>query len=245
MISAIILTHNDEATIAKTLESLTWCDEIIIIDDGSTDNTLPIAKKFTNKIFKHPLYNDFAAQRNFGLTKAGGDWVLFVDSDEVVSDALAKEIKEIVRNDNTVGYFIKRRDVMWGRELKYGEQGRMKLLRLAKKGAGTWVRPVHEVWEVKGPTSELVNPIFHFPHPSVAQYLEKINRYSTLNARYLYGKKVRVNWWQIVTYPAAKFFVNYFIRLGFLDGTPGVVVAIMMSMHSFLTRAKLWLLWHS
>ncbi len=257
MISAIILAHNDEATIAKTLGSLTWCDEIVVIDDNSTDSTVSIAKKFTNKIFERPPGNDFAAQRNFGLTKAKGEWVLFTDSDEVVSPTLASEIERIISvptkisNDKfqmtneAVGFYIKRRDIMWGRQLRHGEQGRMKLLRLAKKDAGKWIRPVHEVWEVKGQTAELREPLLHFPHPKVAQYLEKINRYSTLNARYLYRQKVRVSWLQIVAYPVAKFFLNYFLRLGFLDGTAGAVVAIMMSFHSFLTRAKLWKLWHS
>ena len=157
MISSVVLTHNAEATIAKTLGSLTWCEEILIIDDGSTDNTLSITRKLTSKIFKHPLDNDFAAQRNFGLSKAKNEWVLFIDSDEIVSPALAKEIREIAaprqlagtRNDNTVGYFIKRRDIMWGRELRHGEQGRMKLLRLAKRDTGKWIRPVHEVWDIK------------------------------------------------------------------------------------------------
>lgn len=252
MISAVVLTHNDEATVAKTLESLVWCDEMIVIDDASTDTSVVIVKKFTDKIFERPLDGDFSAQRNFGLSKAKGDWVLFVDSDEVVTDALAREIQEIAsplrqtqgtRNDKEVGYLIKRRDIMWGRELRHGEQGSMKLLRLAKKDAGTWERPVHEVWNVKGQTGELLKPILHFPHPSVAQYLEEINRYSTLNASYLYKHGVQVRWWQIVAYPVSKFFLNYVIRLGFLDGTPGAVVAIMMSMHSFLTRAKLWQLW--
>ncbi len=244
MISSVVLTRNDEATVAKTLESLTWCDETIVVDDASTDSTVAIAKNFTNKIFQHPLNGDFAAQRNFGLAKAKNDWVLFVDSDEVVSDALAKEITPI-RSGMTEksGYFIKRRDILWGRELKYGEQGRMKLLRLAKKDAGKWVRPVHEVWAIKGIVGELRNPLFHFPHPSVAQYLDEINRYSSLNASYLYKQRIRVHWWHIVAYPVSKFFLNYIIRLGFLDGTPGAVVAIMMSMHSFLTRAKLWQLW--
>jgi len=264
MISAIVLTHNDEATIAKTLGSLPWCDEILIIDDGSTDNTLSKAEKFTTNIFNHPLSDDFSQQRNFGLSKAKHEWVLFVDSDEVVTDVLAKEIQEIVtpatlRNDRTVGYFIKRRDIMWGREFKHGEQGRMKLLRLAKKDAGKWIRPVHEAWSPyvkpaclqgraagdKNIIGELAEPLLHSPHPNVAQYLEEINRYSTLNARYLFEQKIRVQWWQIVGYPLAKFFVNYIIRLGFLDGTAGAVVAIMMSFHSFLTRAKLWVYWHN
>ncbi|MCX6794214.1 MAG: glycosyltransferase family 2 protein [Candidatus Gottesmanbacteria bacterium] len=243
MISAIVLSHNDEDSIARTLVSLTWCDEIIVIDDFSTDATLHVAKKYTTNIYQHHLNDDFASQRNFALTKASGDWVLFIDSDEVVPTDLANEIQNSLEID-CAGFYIKRTDWLFGKPLRYGETGRVRLLRLAKKDAGTWKRTVHEVWNVDGMVAELSHPLDHFPHPDVAQFIEEINRYSTINAQYLYSKKVRVQWWHIIAYPKVKFFIDYFWYLGFLDGTAGAVVAIMMSFHSFLTRAKLYLLWH-
>ena len=118
-------------------------------------------------------------------------------------------------------------------------------MRLAKKNAGVWQRPVHETWNITGRIGELSQPLLHYPHPDVAQFITDINWYSTLNAHYLYSQKVHVSWWHILAYPKAKFFVDYIWYRGFLDGTAGVVVALMMSFHSFLTRAKLWLLWHS
>ena len=133
---------------------------------------------------------------------------------------------------------------MWGRELKHGETANVKLLRLAKKDAGSWTRPVHEVWMVEGEIGQLTSPLLHYPHPNVAQFLEEINTYSSLNAQYLYSQKVRANWLDILAYPAAKFFRNYFYHMGFLDGTAGVIAAIMMSFHSFLTRAKLYQAWN-
>ncbi len=241
MISAVVLSHNDEQSIAKTLTSLSAFGEVILIDDESTDKTPEIAKKMGAKVFVHPLKDDFAQQRNFGLGKTKGDWVLFVDSDEIVSPELAKELHLKAREDRD-GYYVKRRDSMWGREFSYGELGSVRLLRFAKKTAGKWVRPVHEVWEIKGTTETLENPLLHFPHPDVAQFISEINRYSTVNAKHLFDSGVRTNVFQIVGYPAAKFFVNYVWRLGFLDGTPGAIVAILMSMHSFLTRGKLYLL---
>lgn len=244
MISAVVLTHNDEKTIARTLENLKWCDEIILVDDKSTDKTTEIAKKLNAKIFAHELVDDFSVQRNYGLDKAKNDWVLFVDSDEVVSEELKEEILRCVQDDNNInGYYLKRKDWMWGKWLEHGEISKVRLLRLAKKTAGKWIRPIHEVWEVKGQVGELKNPLLHYPHSNVAQFLDEINRYSTVNAHFLYNSRVKTNWWQIVAYPTAKFFVNYFLYLGFLDGTAGAVVAIMMSFHSFLTRSKLWLLW--
>lgn len=284
MISAVVLSHNDCLNIERTLQSLIWCDEIIVVDDFSSDKTLETVHKVCKdikfvpyKVFQRTLNDDFSAQRNFGLAKATGEWVLFVDSDEVVSKNLANEIKQVTstsssrvppltrdvaispdcgacpernegstspRNDKLNGYYIKRQDFLFGKWLRYGETAGTKLLRLAKKDAGTWVRPVHEVWNIKGPTGVLKHPLLHFPHPNVAQFLSKINHYSTLNAQYFYKTNAPSHAWQILVYPKAKFFLNYIIRLGFLDGTQGFIFAILMSFHSFLTRGKLWLLHH-
>jgi len=242
MISAIVLSQNNELSIEKTLQNLTWCDERIVIDDFSTDNTVSIAKKYAT-VYTHRLHNDFAAQRNFGLEKAKNPWVLFVDSDEIVPPALAKEIQKSIEID-CAGFYLKRQDYLFDRKLLHGETSRVRLLRLAKKDKGIWTRPIHEIWEIKGVIGTLENPFDHFPHPDVAQFIEDINRYSTINAQFFYSQHIRVLWWHILAYPAAKFFVNYIWRLGFLDGTPGAIMALGMSMHSFLTRAKLWLLWH-
>lgn len=239
-VSAIILAHNNEDTIKKTVVSLDFCDEILVIDDHSTDKTAEIAKKHGAKVITRTLNGDFAAQRNFGLSKAQGDWVLFVDSDEVVPEELQNEITEAVKTIDVNGFYMKRRDVLWGRELRYGETESVRLLRLARKGKGTWVRPVHEVWKVTAPVATLETPLYHAPHQDVAHFLSDINSYSTINAKHLYNTGIRVSWWHIVIYPTAKFFQNYLVRIGFLDGMPGLVVALMMSFHSFLTRAKLW-----
>lgn len=245
MISAVILTHNNEDLIGDVLETLKWCDERIIIDDNSTDKTLELVKQYDVTVIQHALNDDFAAQRNIGLTKAGGDWVLFVDSDEIVTSKLASEIKAITQMPNDKcqminGYYIKRKDFLFGRELKYGETSNVKLLRLAKKTAGVWERAVHETWNVQGPVASLTTPLLHYPHESISQFLAQINRYTTINARVFYNEGKRVSAWQIIAYPIAKFVQNYIIRSGFLDGTAGFVVAIMMSFHSFLTRGKLW-----
>lgn len=241
MISAVILSHNDEHCIERTLQSLTFCDKRIVIDDFSTDHTVDLANKHKADVYRRHLHGDFAAQRNFGLSKATGEWVLFIDSDEVVSPVLAKEIQKATTID-CVGFFMHRRDTLFGKLLKHGETASVRLLRLGKKDAGLWQRPVHEVWNIEGITGTLVTPLDHFPHPNVAQFLDDINVYSTLNARYMFQQNLREPLWQIIGYPTAKFFINFFWRKGFLDGTPGAIVALMMSMHSFLTRAKLWLL---
>lgn len=243
MLSAIVLTYNDELTLERTLLSLAWCDEVIVIDDYSTDKTVSIAKKNHATVHQHHVDGDFAAQRNFGLEKANGDWVLFVDSDEVVSPRLADEIQKSLEID-CAGFILRRNDWMFDRVLRHGETSKVRLLRLAKKGKGTWKRPVHEIWDVTGEVGILSQPLDHFPHPDVTQFIKEINWYTTINAKHLFAQKKKTSVWEIIFYPAAKFFVDYIWYLGFLDGTPGAIVAISMSFHSFLTRAKLYLLWH-
>lgn len=249
-ISAVILTKNEEKNIAKCLESLSWCDEIIIVDDYSGDHTsvvisnqsLGVRNKV--KIFKRQLEGDFAAQRNFGLEKASRDWILFVDADEVISENLATEIKSQIsklKPDGINGYYIKRQDYFLGRWLKYGETAQVKLLRLAVKGSGKWKGKVHEVWEVDGKADELTNPILHYPHQTVSEFLNDINWYTDLVAQYWKEQGRKVGFWEIIFYPPGKFIQNYVIRLGFLDGTAGFVLAAFMSLHSFLARSKYWL----
>ena len=134
MISAVVLTHNNEDTICKTLESVSWCDERIVVDDYSTDKTKEIAKNAGAVIYHHALNDDFSSQRNYGLEKASGEWVLFVDSDEIVISNLRDEMLKLIQRDkNVVGYYIKRNDFLFGRELRYGETANVRVIRLAKK----------------------------------------------------------------------------------------------------------------
>jgi glycosyltransferase involved in cell wall biosynthesis len=245
MISAVILTKNEEMNIGDCLDSISWCDERIIIDDHSDDKTVDIAKKKGATVFIHSMYEDFSLQRNFGLEKAEGDWVLFIDADERVSPALWYEIMQHTNEsiEDFSGFYIKRLDTMWARVLKHGETGNVVLLRLARKGAGRWEGKVHERWVVKGKTAVLKNPLDHFPHSSVSEFLKEINYYTDLRAEELFKRKTKSNWLSIIAYPKAKFIQNYIIKGGFLDGLPGLLVAILMSFHSFLVRGKLWLLW--
>lgn len=243
MISAVILTHNSAKTLENTLRSVAWCDETVIIDDMSDDETIQIARRHGARFFQRPLRDDFSAQRNFGIASCAGDWIFFVDADEIITPELAKEISTAVSDPMTDGYYLKRQDTMWGKLLSHGETSSVRLMRLARKGSGKWERPVHEIWDVHGYTKTLTHPMLHAPHPDVRQFLADIDTYSTTNAFYLYRKNVRVSGIHILAYPAAKFFVNYILRHGWKDGTPGMIVALMMSFHSFLTRSKLWLLW--
>jgi len=243
-ISVVVLTHDDENTIETCLESVRFTNEIVIVDDFSSDQTLNISKKFTKKIYKRHLTNNFSNQRNFGISKAKNTWVLCLDSDEVISYDLQEEIVRVVNSSSSqYGYRLKRYDMMWGKKLKYGEIGDTNLLRLAKKNAGKFEGKVHEKWSIKGEIGELKNPLYHYPHQTLREFVSEINQYSSIRARELYDKKVNVSVLDIVFYPTSKFIVNFFFKCGFFDGIQGLMFAITMSFHSFLVRSKLWLIY--
>jgi len=161
-----------------------------------------------------------------------------------VPPTLRTEVKREIKKGRCEGFYLKRKDFVFGKWLTHGETGRVKLLRLAKKKAGRWTRKVDEVWEIKGKTATLKNPLEHFPHPTVSEFLKSINFYSSLNARQLYEEKKRTCLWDWGK-PLAKFIQNFVFRLGFLDGMPGFLVALFMSLHSFLVRGKLYLLYQN
>lgn len=244
-ISAVVLTHNEADNIDRCLRSLGWLDEIILIDN-STDETVKKAQQIVSKEKLRVIHSaenkDFSTLRNQGLKEAKSEWVLFIDADEEVSEKLQIEIKNTLQFPKQDAYYFKRNDFFLGKWLQYGETKNIKLLKLGKKTAGKWERRVHEVWKIKGPTGELIEPLYHYPHPTVVEFIARISRWTTLDAEEFYKHGVRSSFGKIIMYPVGKFIVNYFMKLGLLDGMPGLIMAICMSFHSFLTRAKLYLL---
>ncbi len=237
-ISAVVLTHNNSDTLKETLDSLKWCDEILIIDDNSTDETVSKAKK-SAKVITHALGGNWAAQRNFALTKTKNPWVLFVDSDEIVTKALKTEILEAVYKNNYDGFYLKRQDQFLGRILHHGETGSVQLLRLGKKDAGRWVRAVHEVWQIKGQVGTLSGTLVHKRDVNLGNFIDRFNVYTDLDARELIEEGKVFSPWELLK-PGGKFVYFYFFRLGFLDGFPGFALAVMMSFHSLVVRIKTW-----
>lgn len=244
MISCVVLVKDEEKTIETCLQSIrSLVDEMIVIDDDSEDKTIEKAKKFGARVFKRPLKCDFAAQRNFGLKQAKGDWVLFIDADEQITTGLAEEIKTAVKKKEFNGFYLRRQEWFGGKWLRYGETGRIRLLRLGKKGVGKWQRKVHETWRIRGKVGELKNPLLHYSHQNISQFLGQINFHSTLHAQALKEEGVKFSLFRLIFNPLGKFIQNYIFRLGFLDGVSGFIFAMMMSFHSFLARAKLYQLW--
>ena len=241
-ISSVIITKNEQKNLTKCLESLSFSDEIIIIDDYSNDKTLEIARDYKTKIFQRKLNRNFAEQRNFGLSKARSKWIFFIDADEEVPVDLRNEIIQITSDplNTKKGFYLKRKDYLYSNKLEYGEWGNQKILRLIKNGSGKWVRDVHEVLKVDGKVGTLKSELNHYPHKTLNEFIKSVNLFSTIHASSNKKEEKRTNVFKIVFYPFFKFIYNWIIRGGFKDKDYGFIMSLMMSFHSFLAWSKLW-----
>lgn len=241
-ISAIILTKNEETKIKKAITSLSFCDEVVVVDDVSSDKTVEIAKQAGAVVYSHDKKNTFGGQRNWGMEKAKNDWVLFVDADEEVSSDLKSEIMGLKLNDGTASYTILRRDIFWGHEMKFGETKKARnkgIVRLVKKGSGVWVGLVHEGFISSVPVKKLKGFLNHYSHDSISSFVKDVNHYSTLRAEELFKEGKTISAAELLFVPFGKFVYTYFLLGGFLDGPAGFVYSFVMAFHSFLVRAKL------
>ena len=189
-LSVVIITLNEEANLARTLTSVGWADEVVVLDSGSTDRTREIAESFGAKFFVEP-WKGFAAQKNSAIQKATGDWILSLDADEAVEPGLAEEIRETIAvGSNVAGFWIPRKNFFLGRWIRHGGFYPDPKLRLFRSGAGWFEdRLVHEDIRVNGATAKLNGHLLHHAYPTLASYLEHMNRYSSLGAEMATSKR--------------------------------------------------------
>lgn len=242
MITGIILTKNEEKVIEKCIKSLFFCDKVLVVDDNSSDKTVEISKRNKAQVITHPLNGDFAVQRNFALSQVKTEWALFVDADEIVTPQLAAEVKSSMFDKQSNGYYIKRQDELFGRTLRYGELLNKKFVRLGRVGIGKWDGKVHETWNIKGKVITLENPLIHKPHQTIIEFISEVNYYSSLRAEELYKSGVRASSISIIFYTFFKFMHVYVVKFGFADGIPGLILSLIMTLHTFLVRGKLYIL---
>ncbi len=241
-ITAIILARNEEKKIEKAVKSLLFCDEVLVIDDESFDNTAKIAEKAGAKVLIHSKKNEFSGQRNWAMERAKNDWILFIDADEEVSEKLKQEIQSLRLLGDVVAYAIPRRDYFWDAEMKHGETKKARtngIVRLIRKGSGVWAGAVHETFIASRNVGKLNEFLNHYSHDSVSSFVQDINFYSTIRAIELAKEGRKVSAIELVFVPFGKFLYTYFLLGGFLDGAAGFVYSFVMSFHSFLVRAKL------
>ena len=250
-ISILLITRNEEGNIQKYWTWLDRCktiNEIILVDDNSTDKTVELVKKLENnrikvKVFNRGLDNNFSQQRNFGINKTTNDWILWLDADEKPNKNLIRFLNHI-DNLEYYNYAFKRHDVFLGHELNHGETAHQYFLRFFNKKHGRFAGAVHEVWQTPEEVKRKSVHIHHYPHQTLKSFIQKLNFYSDIRAQELYDQNVKSNIFQIIFYPLGKFLQDYFLKLGILDSTPGIIIALGMSFHTFLVRAKLWHLSH-
>jgi glycosyltransferase involved in cell wall biosynthesis len=247
ILSVVIITHNEEANIARTVASVQPLvaegkGEIIIVDSGSTDRTIEIAKSFGAKVFLED-WKGYAAQKNSAIDKATGDWILSLDADEEVEADLITEISAASADQTPlVGYWIPRKNFFLGRWIKHGGFWPDPKLRLFRRGAGRFEdRAVHEDVRLEGQTAKLNGTLAHHSYPTLADYIDHMNRYSSLGAETLVAKGYRgFSLFNIVLRPSATFFYNYFFRLGFLDGREGLLLHLYHAVYVSWKYAKAW-----
>ena len=242
-ITAIIPTFNEEIHIEEAIKSVDFSDEIIVIDSFSTDKTVALAKKH-DVIILERVFDDFSSQKNFAIEKSSHEWIFILDSDERISEALKKEIVNALKEKNNfVAYSIKRNFYFLGKKIKYSGWQRDRVIRFfSKKHCKYNGDLVHELVDVNGEIGKLNNVIDHFSYRNFEHYLAKLNRNSWLKAKKLHQEKKGVNLYHLIIKPPVRFLTHYVIRLGFLDGFEGFILASVQSYGVFMRYIKLWLI---
>jgi glycosyltransferase involved in cell wall biosynthesis len=241
-LTVIILTLNEEHNIRACLESARWADELIVVDSGSTDRTVEIARSFTPKVID-VAWEGYGAARNHALTAASGDWILWLDADERVTPALAEEIRNLLREDGRSinGYAVARRAYFLGRWIRHSGWYPGRVVRLFRRGTGHFSETrVHEQLHLDGASASTQHDLVHLTDPDLHHYFAKFNRYTSLAADDMAaaGRAFRLR--DILLRPPFTFVKMYLLRRGFLDGFEGFILAVLSSAYVFTKYAKLW-----
>jgi glycosyltransferase involved in cell wall biosynthesis len=240
-LSVVVIALNEEDRIRDCLASVAWADEIVVIDGGSDDKTVALAREFTDHVIIR-AWQGFAAQKNFGVDRATGEWILSLDADEQVEPALRDEILGVLaRPDAADGYRIARRNIMWGRWIRHGRLYPDRQLRLFRRGRGRFSeRAVHESVTVEGRVGRLTAPLLHYSYRDLGDFLRRADRYSTLAAEEWARGDRAFRPSQMVTAPLGRFLSMYLLHRGFLDGWRGFLLAVLYAYYVFIRSAKIW-----
>lgn len=247
-LSVVVITRNEEERLADCLESVEWADEIVVVDDESTDATRGVARRFTDRVLVRPL-DRFGRQKQYAIEQAAGDWILVLDADERVTDELAAEIRDAVARDDpdVDGYFVRRLTWFFGAPIRHAGWFRCNHLRLFRRGRAEFLdRRVHEYPVLEDPdrVGRLDGHLEHHTYDDWSDYLAKLDRYTRLAAldRHEAGRRIRggPGLFPFLLQPAGVFLKKYVLRAGFLDGVRGLLVSALSAWSAFLTSARLW-----
>ncbi len=241
-VSACVLTFNESRNIRRCLDSVRWCEEIVVLDSFSADDTLEIVREFTDAIHQMP-WEGYVVQRNRVRKLATRPWILMLDADEEVSDAMVRDIRAFFASDpgHIVGLEFPRKVFYLGKWITHGEwypDHKLRLFR-ADKGWSGGQEPHDQVF-VNGPARRVRGEILHYTYDDLTDHAERNNRYSTISAEAKLAEGDRFRWRDLLFRPPFRFLKSYLLRRGFLDGAQGFIIACMSSYAAFLKYAKLY-----
>jgi glycosyltransferase involved in cell wall biosynthesis len=238
-ISATIITYNEERNIARAIESLRCCDEIVVVDSGSSDRTVELATKLGARIVESP-WPGYAKQKNVAADRASHDWILSLDADEALSEGLEAEIWQIKKNGPKYDAYIMPRLAKYlGQWIYHSGWFPDKKVRLYHRDKAQWTGEyVHESVAVNGTIGHLEGRILHYTCDSLSEHLRTLDRYTTLAAEQIIAQRKRVTLWHLAVDPAWTFVRTYIFHLGFMDGFEGLAIAYMAAFYNFLKYAK-------
>lgn len=244
-LSVVISAHNEEKNIKDCLESANQLgDEIILIDNNSTDKTQEIGREYGAKIYTQPNNLMLNINKNFGFEKASGDWILNLDADERVTPELRDEIVASIKDQvsSVDGYWIPRKNIIFGKWIQHSLWSPDEQLRLFRKGKGRFPeKHIHEALEINGSTGHLKNPLTHLNYASVSQFLYKLDKIYTENETDVFlrsGKKLK--WTDAITWPVEDFLKTFFAQKGYKDGLHGLVLSLLQAFYAEIVFAKIW-----
>lgn len=242
-ITAIIPTLNEAIHIEEAIKSVCFADEIIVIDSFSTDDTTAIAQKLGVKIIQRE-FDDFSSQKNFAIAQAKHDWIFIIDADEKITSELRQELNTLFEQKPTKeAYWFYRINYFMGRQIRFSGWKNDKVIRFFNKKKCKYNgKLVHEEIDVNGETGFIKSKLIHYPYKYFDHYVNKLNKYAWLQAKMLLQENESANAFHFVIKPLFRFINHYILKLGFLDGYPGFVIAVLQSYGVFTRYVKLWLL---
>jgi glycosyltransferase involved in cell wall biosynthesis len=238
-LTALILTYNEEDNIKDCLDSIKWVDKIIVIDSFSEDKTKEICLQVEKVDFYEKEFEDFASQRNFGLEKVETDWVFVIDADERVTPELRKEIEKVLENPKVEGFEMPRKNFFLGKWIKYCGWYPDYTLRIFKSKY-RYQGLVHESPQIENRIKKLENPFIHYTYKNLKSYIDKMNQYTTLDAKKKFQAGKSAGIFYILIRPFFEFIKKYIIKKGFLLGSQGLILSILSTYYQFLKSVKLW-----
>lgn len=240
-ISVVIITYNEERNIRDCLESVKWVDEVVILDNYSTDRTIEIASRYTDKIFMRK-WDGYGSQKNRAIERTTNNWILALDADERVTPPLADEIENLFQEGDPpmAGYELPYKVYFGNKLIRHGGWYPEYHLRLFRKDRGRFEeRAVHEKIRVSGKVGRLNHFVEHYTYRSISDFIQRMDRYSTLSAETYFKEGRRIGWIQASFRAWFAFTQMYILRAGFLDGAAGFQLAILYAFYTFTKYAKL------